>query len=156
MLAAVASLQSILMAEYLPYFYIAFGLAGLLLSIFRKSTQSNLKDTGILVEGIVFNQDFKENSNRSFNNFSANVKDKITIRFVTKDGEWITEDIKQDFGIYYTGQYKNGDKVKVYYNKDNPKDFYIDTKQSEFIVKIVFALIGLVLLSTGIYQLYVS
>ena len=142
------------MAEFLPYIFIALGLLGLCLSLFGKSSQSNLKGSGILVEGIVFSQDLKENSNRSFDNFSRHVKDKITIRFVTKEGEWITEDIKQDFGVFYSGQYKNGDKVELYYNKDNPKDFYVDSKQSQIIGKLVFALVGLVLLLTGLYQLF--
>lgn len=143
------------MNEYIPYILITIGIVALVFSIFQKSSQKNLKDSGVLVEGIIFNQDF-DNSSLSFDNYARHVKDKITIRFVTKNGEWITEDIKQDFGVFYSGQYKNGDKVNVYYNKDNPKKFYVDIKQSELIGKLVFALVGLVLISIGLFQLFIS
>lgn len=143
------------MTEYLSYILILAGLIVLGLSFFGKSTRGNLKDSGILVEGIIFNQDFDNNYNRSLDNFSRHVKDKITVRFVTKDGEWITEDIKQDFGIFFSGQYRNGDKINVYYSQDNPKNFYVDTKPSDFLAKFVFALVGLTLIATGLYQLYI-
>ena len=142
------------MSEYLPYIFIVIGLIGLGIALFGNSRKSDLKDSGIPVDGIVFNQEVTENSSRSFDNYSSQIKDKITIRFVTQSGEWITGDIKQDFGINYTGQYKNGDNVKVYYNRNNPSDFYVDTKQSEFIGKLVFGLAGLVFLAIGLYNLF--
>lgn len=143
------------MSEYLPYIFIAIGLIGLGLSLFGKSYKSNLKDSGIPVEGIIFNQEFSDNANRSFDNYAPHFKDKITIRFVTQSGEWITGEMKQDFGISYSGQYKNGDSVKVYYNKDNPSEFYVDSKQSEFVGKLFIGLVGLVFLAIGLYKLII-
>jgi len=39
-------------------------------------------------------------------------------------------DLRQDFAIYFTNQYKVGDKVSVYYDIKNPENFLVDTKQS--------------------------
>jgi hypothetical protein len=139
-------------AEYQPYIFLAVGLILLILSAFGKSAKSKLKQTGIPVEGIVFEQDYDDSSNRSVDNSSSFEKDKITIRFVTETGEWITGVLKQDFRIFYTGQYKNGDTIKVYYNKDNPSDFYVDTKQSGFAGRLVMGFVGLIFLLIGPIQ----
>ena len=144
------------MIDYQPYFFIAIGLITFACSIFWRSTKSNLKQSGILVDGIVFEQDFDNNRNHTFDNSDTLIKDKITIRFVTQTGEWITGIIKQDFGIFFTGQYKNGDTIKVYYNKDNPSDFYVDTKQSELIGRLVIGLAGLGFLTIGLYKFFVQ
>ena len=131
--------------EYQSYIFVVLGLVALIFPAFVESTKSKLKQTGIRVDGIVFEQGF---DNSSF------TKDKVTIRFVTQTGEWITGIIKQDFQVFYTGQYKNGDTVTVYYDKDNPSDFYVDTKQSELKGRLVFSLVGLVLLLIGLYKLF--
>lgn len=144
------------MIDYQPYIFIAIGLIAFAFSICWRSTKSNLKQSGILVDGVIFEQDFNNSRNRSFDNSDTLIKDKITIRFVTQAGEWITGLIKQDFGVFYTGQYKNGDTIKVYYNKDNPSDFYVDTKQSEFIGRLVIGLAGLAFLTIGLYNLFVQ
>ncbi len=115
-----------------------------------------LKQNGIPVEGIVFRQEFDENVRQSYDNSFSPVKDKITIRFLTNTNEWITGVIKQDFRLFYTGQFKDGETIKVYYNKDNPSDFYVDTKQSEFVGRLFIASIGLVFLLIGLYQVLVN
>lgn len=46
----------------------------------------------------------------------------IWIRFVTKADEWITEELSYDnVSVTYTGQFKEGKKVNVIYNSNNPK-----------------------------------
>lgn len=144
------------MSEYLPYAILVFGIVCLGLSLFSNSAKSNLRETGIPVEGIIFKQEFSDGGNGSPDGFSGYNKDKITIRFVTETGEWITGVLKQDFSITYTGQYKNGEKIKLYYNKDNPSEFYVHSKQSEFIGKIMTALAGIILIIAGLYQLFAS
>ena len=142
-------------ADYQPYIFLFVGLIVLGLSAFWESTKSKLKQTGITVDGIVFEQGFDNSFNQSFDNSSSFTKDKVTIRFVTQTGEWITGVIKQDFQVFYTGRYKNGDTVKVYYDKDNPSDFYVDTKQSELTGRLVFGSVGLIFLLVGLYKLFV-
>jgi hypothetical protein len=143
------------MTEYQPYIFLAVGLIFLTISIFWASTKSNLKESGLSVDGIVFKQGFDNSRRSSYNDSYPFIKDKITIRFLTQNGEWITGVIKQDFGIFYTGQYKNGDNLKVYYNKDNPSEFYVDTKQSEIKGRLVIGFVGLAFLLIGLYSLFV-
>jgi len=132
--------------QYLPYALLLGGLILTAFACFFVSKKSNLKQTGIAVEGIVFDQ------GRS-NDIDFNHNDKIIIRFVTKKQEWVTGPIDQDFQLFYTGQYKNGDHVKVFYNPAAPSEFYVDTKQSELITRLVGGLIGICLSTIGLYQI---
>jgi len=144
------------LVEFEPYIFLVGGLILLIVSLFRNSSKSRLKETGIPVEGIVFEQGFEETINVSSDFSSPPVKDKITIRFVTLSGEWITEAINQDFSFFYTGQYKNGEPVKVYYEKDNPKNFFVDTKQSELTVRILGSVTGIGFSLYGLYEIFIQ
>ena len=133
-------------AEYQPYIFLAIGLIVLAVSIFWVPKENKLKQTGIPVDGIIF----EGGNNQSFDN---SYNDKIVIRFVTQNQEWITGAIQQDFATFYTGQYKNGEKVKVYYDKDNPSNFYVETKQSELLGRVIGILVGLVFIVVALYRL---
>ena len=136
-------------AEYQTYIYLIIGLAVILFSLLGKTAKSKLKDTGIPVEGIVFTQ-----SNGTASKERYGFSKEITIRFVTKTGEWITGVMKQDFIVFYPGQYKGGDTVKLYYDKDNPSDFYVETKQLEPVGRLITGFVGVALLLTGLYRLF--
>lgn len=104
-----------------------------------------------MTEGIIFDQD--END---FSFYAADAsKTKIVIRFVTQREEWITGVMNQDFQVLYTGQYKNGDKVKVYYDEKVPSNFYVDTKQPEWLGRLILGITGLVFALIGLYQLFI-
>ena len=141
--------------EYQPYIFLLIGIALIVYSCFHKSTTGKLKETGIPVEGIIYEQSSGNDSSGMFGN-SSNLKNKITVRFVTQDQDqlWITGVMNQDFAGFYTGQYKEGETVKVYYDKDNPTNFYVDTKQSETLGRIVFGLSGLAFIILGLYKLF--
>jgi hypothetical protein len=140
----------------LPWQTIIFCLLGLVLitiSIFASSTDKKLKEVGITVDGIIFS--LSEGSNRiDSGNYVTNVKDKITIRFLTTDNVWITGQLKTNFLIAYTGQYKEGQSVKVTYDPQNPSNFMIVSKQSEKIGRLLFAVVGLLFLITGIFKYF--
>jgi hypothetical protein len=138
--------------EYQPYIFLAIGLIVLAISVFWVSEKSKLKQTGILVKGIVFEQGVDKNYNHSFDNSS--VKDKIVIRFVTQNQESITGIIKQYFAIFYTRQYKTGETVEVYYDKDNPSNFYVDSKQSDFLGRLIGSLAGLIFVLFALYKIF--
>ena len=129
------------LTQYLPFAAVALGLPMTVSACFRVSQKSNLKKVGIPVDGIVCKQ-----SDRS----ASNVNEKITIRFLTKEQEWITGPIDQGFELFYTGQYKNGDPVKVFYNPDKPTEFYVDTKQSVLLVRIIGCVTGICLTVFGL------
>jgi len=130
-----------------------FGVALIIISIFTSSSNKKFKESGITVDGIIFS--LEENSNRrSSDNYSINVKDKITVRFLTVDNAWITEQFKTNFLIAYTGQYKEGESVKVTYDPQNPSNFIIASKQSEKIARLSIALIGLIFLVIGLFKYF--
>lgn len=140
--------------EFKPYIFLVAGLITLIISLLNKSNGVKLKETGIPVDGIIFEQGFDQSTNNSYDTSSSFVKDKISVRYVTLSGEWITEDIKQEFRLFYSGQYKDSETVKVYYEKDNPRNFYIDSKQSELGGRILGIVIGLGFTVYGLYEFF--
>jgi hypothetical protein len=138
--------------ELQPYIFLIIGLGSLLLALFKKSDKANLKGTGQKAEGIIYALGQSSNSTRSFTR-NSNIKDKVTIRFLTSDRQWITGDLKQEFAAFFTNQYKEGDAVEVYYDPKQPSHFFVETKQSERTARIIFAYVGIVLFATGLYQL---
>jgi hypothetical protein len=133
--------------EFQPYIFLMLGLGIILYTLFKKTRNANLKASGEKVEGIVFEL------GRTIRSVGGGtVMNKVTIRFVTKEKEWITADIKQDFANFYSNQYKEGEPVVIFYDKQNPQNFYVDTKQNETKARIFVFLIGFVFLGVGIYQ----
>jgi hypothetical protein len=147
-------MQDFDLKEWQPYIFILLGLGSILLSIFKKSDKTALKVTGHKAEGIIFALGYSSD-NYSSSTQSSNVKDKVTIRFVTKDNQWITGDLKQDFAVFFSKQYKEGDAVDIYYDPLQPSNFFVDTKQSDAIARKFFTVIGFILCAVGIYQLLV-
>lgn len=135
--------------EVYPYIMIAYGLGTILYCLLTDTKYEKLKKTGLKAEGIIFDLDYDANPITSFND--TNIKDEVTVRFVTKEKEWITGKIKQPFVVYFTNQYKPGGKVIVYYNPDNPSEFFLDSKQSEFIGRLLFLVSGILTLALGLY-----
>jgi hypothetical protein len=131
--------------EFQPYLFIIGGLSLIVIALLKKASKSHLKQSGLKAEGIVF----------ALEGNGDNVKDKVTVRFVTEDKEWITGDINQEFASFFTGQYKKGQSVDVYYDPKNPSHFFVDTKQSETISRVVFAVVGLGFSLIGLYQLLI-
>ena len=138
---------------YLPFIFLGIGSVSIAIAIFLKSSKSSLKETGIEVEGIIFKQERNTNFSIQIDDSSSSINNRITVRFVTKKQEWITEVIKQDFQLFYTSQYKDGNTIKIFYDESNPSNFFVDTKQSEFIVRIMFSIVGLVFISIGLYKI---
>src|SRR4026208_163361 len=102
-----------------PYIFLCLGLAAILFSILKKTKAEKLKFTGEKTEGIIFELDSKADLSTYTVNDTNDVMDKVTVRFVTKNKEWITGNLKQEFAIFFTGQYKTGESVEVYYDPKN-------------------------------------
>lgn len=87
--------------------------------------------------------------------FGSPVYDKIIVRFITDKLEWITAEAQNEFGLFYSGQYKIGESVEVIYKPENPNQFIIITKQSESKARL-FAIIGdFVFIIVGIFKLFI-
>ncbi len=142
-------------SQYLPFAALVVGLFLIAFAILNDDKKSHLKKDGIQAEGIVFQQD--EGFNIA-NNYIAdrrfNIKDNVQIRFVTKKEEWITGPIDQDFQIFFPLQYSNGDTVKLYYNPDNPAEFYVDSMQSSIGVRVLIGLAGLAMVLISLYKIF--
>jgi hypothetical protein len=133
---------------YLPYISIMIGLIMIGISMLLDSKKSKLKDTGIATDGIIFKQELSNSIDK--------VSDTIIVRFVTQKQEWITGIIQQDFQLFYTGQFKNGEAIMVYYGQDNPSNFYVDTKQSELLGRVFIGIIGFLFIMVGLYKFFIN
>ncbi len=141
--------------EYYPYIFIVGGVVLLFYGLIKNNTKADLKNKGIKAEGIVFKQEYQQNSSNS-NIENPLIKDLITIRFVTLTQKWITAPINQDFQLFYNSQYKDGEAVTVYYDKDDPQNFYVVTKQSELLVRVLISCIGIIFITFGLYKYLIS
>jgi len=127
----------ILVSFAMGLFFIIFGYRRL------KKARRVIQD-GISVEGIVF--DFASSSD------IVNTSDYDVypiIRFVTKEGSWITR--TYDIAISQD-QIKRGQKMRIVYNPKNPEDFVIDSGIFYWI-NYVFLVSGFLPLIFGVYQL---
>ena len=103
-------------------------------------------------EGVVFKND--AGAAVSFGNDSTR-RTFVWIRFVTKAGEWITEELSFDNVCFtYTGQFKEGKKVNVIYNPHNPKEFLIDQHIGYESMKGIVIMIGMILIGVGLYSIF--
>lgn len=103
---------------------------------------------GIEAEGIVF--DFSDESSQISINTNGRSASTPLIRFVTKEGVWITEK-----GEWSSTVLNQGDKVTVIYSPDNPKEFIFKTSRDwGGILMYLFLLMGVVSLIVGLWQAY--
>src|SRR5690606_10538750 len=141
------------MNDLIPYLYIFIGLVVLVLPFLQSTNnKSLLMNTGVHAEGIIFRLDGMQGGHpTNFGLHNANVQ----VRFVTKSMEWITGPLRQDFQISFSGQYKEGDKVDIYYNPSKPNDFFVDSKQNPMAGKLIFIVVGLVIIAIGLWKLLI-
>ncbi|MGB4771805.1 MAG: DUF3592 domain-containing protein [Chitinophagaceae bacterium] len=124
---------------------ITIGCIMIAVSLLNSDTDKALIKTGKYAEGIIFEQDVNTDT-------SSYANTNPVVRFTTEDKTWITGRIKQNISVSYTGQYKDGEKVAVYYDPEDPSRFYVASKQSPTIARILMLVIGLSLVTYGIYQ----
>ncbi len=106
-------------------------------------------ENGIEVTGIVF-----EYADITLTNYisSGNIRtNNPTIRFVTKEGLWITE--KADYapsGLFL----KQGQEITVIYNADNPKKFIYKTSIDLSKIGYLLLIIGIIAITIGLWFAY--
>ena len=97
---------------------------------------------GIEVDGVVYEYD----------DVSINGQDNYpVIRFVTKEGLWITE--QTDYALSKS-LLKEGQKVKVIYNSENPKEFIYKTSIDLSKIGYLVFVIGIVAILIGLWFAY--
>jgi hypothetical protein len=147
------NIENFSVQEIWPYLWILMGFAIVAFAVLKKDKLAHLKIDGEKAEGIIFEISSEPKVGWTSVEFNSNIKDAVTVRFVTKNKEWITSLIKQDFAVFYAGQYKVGQKLDVYYDPKNPTDFIVDTGQSQKISKLVFIIVGLLICMVGLYKI---
>lgn len=85
-----------------------------------------------------------------FRRFSAPSYTQVTIEFQTANNFIVRGDIDANFTLYYSGQYKLGDKINLLYNSDKPTEFIVTSLQSTKTARIIMLCTGLFLLLTVI------
>jgi hypothetical protein len=92
-------------------------------SFFRfHERRKGILENGIEVEGVVFDFSVEDGLTASSDDSLTNKLSYPMIRFVTKEGLWITEK-----GDWTSTSLKQGDKVNVIYNASDPKKFIYKT-----------------------------
>jgi hypothetical protein len=129
-----------------PFLIITLLLSGtsLIFGYFKaQEKKKRIVENGVEVKGVVYEYD-----NISFNDEPIFPK----IRFVTKEGLWVTE-----YAEYSLSRdlIKEGQEVIVIYNEENPKEFIYKTSSID-LSKLVYLLIiiGVGLLAVGLWVAY--
>ena len=119
------------------------GVACLFAFIKVQEKRKKITTNGIEVKGIIFQYD---------DDVVANDREPLpVIRFVTKEGEWITE--KAEY-VKSRPLLKEGQEVTVIYNSKNPKEFIYKTNFDLSLLYYLFLVGGLVCLVVGFLFAY--
>ena len=122
------------------YFLLGGAIAVFVFFKFREK-RKRIIDNGIEVEGIIY----------EFDGISINDQASYPlIRFVTKEGLWITEK-----GDWTSTSLKEGVKVTVVYNSNDPKEFIYRTSYDwSDILTYLFLIAGVVSTCIGLWFAY--
>lgn len=120
---------------------IIIGLILIFLAIRMLNDFKLISKEGVEVEGIIFG--FEQSSSTG-----TSVSYPI-VRFLTLEKEWITQ--ITTIGITF-GFYKKGEKIKIIYQKKNPKKFYIKNKKT-FMVPFTIIIIALIFIILEVLKL---
>ena len=119
-----------------------------------KERRSKIIKNGVEVTGIVFSTADLDISIQldGFQNTPGRAS-LPTIRFVTKEGVWITGKVDEDASITYS--LKEGRQIKVIYNAEKPEEFIYKTGESITLVLYYLSLIiGLGCFVAGLWFAY--
>jgi hypothetical protein len=136
------------MSEVLPIIIpLVFGVISILVSSKLVDKRKKIIQNGIEVEGIIFDY---ETSYSTLNSVNNSLIQCPIIRFVTKEGLWITK--QSDIGFAF--RFKKNKKVTVVYDQNNPEDFIWKTSFDLNKLVYLFLYAGIILLLVGIWLGY--
>ena len=131
------------MEDPINIIYFLLGGAISVFSFFKfREKRKRIIDNGIEVEGIIY----------EFDGISINAQTSYPlIRFVTKEGLWITEQADYGGPGFFL---KQGQEVTVIYNADNPKEFIYKTSTDLSKIGYLFLIIGIASISIALWFAY--
>ena len=132
-------------------------IALILIGVFlrQSSFYDKINKNGIEVEGIVFSVD-RRMVNSFINNFNASYYYEITVRFLTKENVWVTQKNNSSWIVSYMDQYKEGEKVKVKYDPQDPSNFIVGQKAVAVFGLYTVLIVGLIFFGLGVFQIIQS
>ena len=119
------------------------GISAILAFLKFQDKKKRIIENGIEVTGIVFEESYHSNINDQ-----SNHKNPV-IRFVTKDGLWMTEQADYDSGFLEEGQ-----EINVIYNAENPKEFIYNTSKDITNISYLLLIIGVIAFGIGLWLAY--
>lgn len=132
---------------------IMFSLVGftlVMIAMLTKQKPIAFFNNGLQAEGTITDLGVRQPRPFKKRRFSEPAYTQITIEFITITGQQVQGDIDTNLGLFYSGQYKLGDKVNVLYNPDNPEEYVTTLSQSTKIARLIMIFTGLFLILTGI------
>lgn len=125
----------------------------LVYGVFKK-TRRKLMKYGIKTKGIIcYDDGGPVKALMTIDTNASASRSKVLVQFETENGSIVTGLIKQEFAIFYSGQYQIGQVVQVYYDKNKPGYFFVASDQSEFLGRLTVILTGLIFIVTGIFMI---
>ena len=132
---------------------IVFSLVGItliLIGIFAKQKPKFFFDNALQAEATVIDVGIRQTRPFKIRRFSEPAYTAVTIEFMTKSCQSVQGDIDTNLTLFYSGQYKIGDKVNLLYNPEKPTEFIVTSLQSTKTTKLIMIVTGLFLMLTGI------
>lgn len=132
---------------------IAFSLVGItlvIIGIFAKQKPKPFFDLALQAEGTVIDVGIRQPRPFKIRRFSEPAYTEVTVEFLTDSCQSVQGDIATNPTLFYSGQYKIGDKVNLLYNPEKPTEFIVTSLQSTKTAKLIMILTGLFLMLTGI------
>ncbi|HKB43295.1 MAG TPA: DUF3592 domain-containing protein [Chitinophagaceae bacterium] len=117
------------------------GIVLIILAMTLLAKRNKIIQNGVEVEGVIFDFETSDTNN--------NYLKYPIIRFVTKEGSWITK--TADYSLPFL---KRGQKVIVIYNKDNHEEFIFKTSIDVSKLAYLFLILGIIILLIGLLLAY--
>ena len=129
--------------------FLILGAAAIFAFLKFQEKRKKVIENGIEVTGIVFES--SKNAPVDYTNSTNFKSNHPTIRFVTKEGLWITEQAEYGVSGFFL---KQGQEVTVIYNADNPKEFIYKTSTDLSKIGYLFLIIGIASISIALWFAY--
>jgi hypothetical protein len=132
---------------------IVFSLVGIVLvtiAIFTKQKPKPIFDKVLPAEGTIIDLGILQPRPFKKIRYSEPVYTQVTVEFLTNSNQIVKGEIDTNLTLFYSGQYKKGDKVNLVYNAEKPTQFIIISLQSTNTARLIMIISGLFLLMTGI------
>jgi hypothetical protein len=142
--------------SYLPIIFSGLGLIGIAVAILYKPKNDDLRKTGIEADGIIYTETYDTTFKNPYSFGQMLIQKNIFVRFLTKENKWVTG--KCNTGIFYFNlkPFKQGEHVKVFYDKSDSSNFLVATNQSAVLGRIDFDVFAVFFTAYWLYRFFTN